>query len=192
MKLKSRLHNKQTGFLKNGCHFLIALIFGLFVSACQDVKRPQLPTNLIAKDTMVSILVDAYTINAARSIDNRIIVNKGVLIDSILYAKHQIDSLQFAQSNAYYASDIDIYKKLFLQVAEKLKVEKTKKDTLFAQYKRAKELQRINDSIKGARLDSLQSIYPKIKRDSLQNLLKLATQKKIGYNSKFSFKSTSH
>ena len=127
---------------------------------------------------MVSILVDAYTINAARSIDNRIIVNKGVLIDSILYAKHQIDSLQFAQSNAYYASDIDIYKKLFLQVAEKLKVEKTKKDTLFAQYKRAKELQRINDSIKGARLDSLQSIYPKIKRDSLQNLLKLATQKK--------------
>ena len=178
MKLKSRLHNKQTGFLKNGCHFLIALIFGLFVSACQDVKRPQLPTNLIAKDTMVSILVDAYTINAARSIDNRIIVNKGVLIDSILYAKHQIDSLQFAQSNAYYASDIDIYKKLFLQVAEKLKVEKTKKDTLFAQYKSAKELQRINDSIKGARLDSLQSIYPKIKRDSLQNLLKLATQKK--------------
>ena len=178
MKLKSRLHNKQIGFLKNGCHFLIALIFGLFVSACQDVKRPQLPTNLIAKDTMVSILVDAYTINAARSIDNRIIVNKGVLIDSILYAKHQIDSLQFAQSNAYYASDIDIYKKLFLQVAEKLKVEKTKKDTLFAQHKRAKELQRINDSIKGARLDSLQSIYPKIKRDSLQNLLKLATQKK--------------
>lgn len=178
MKLKSRLHNKQTGFLKNGCHFLIALIFGLFVSACQDVKRPQLPTNLIAKDTMVSILVDAYTINAARSIDNRIIVNKGVLIDSILYAKHQIDSLQFAQSNAYYASDLDTYKKLFLQVAEKLKVEKTKKDTLFAQYKRAKELQRINDSIKGARLDSLQSIYPKIKRDSLQNLLKLATQKK--------------
>jgi hypothetical protein len=178
MKLKSRLHNKQTGFLKNGCHFLIALIFGLFVSACQDVKRPQLPTNLIAKDTMVSILVDAYTINAARSIDNRIIVNKGVLVDSILYAKHQIDSLQFAQSNAYYASDLDIYKKLFLQVAEKLKVEKTKKDTLFAQYKRAKELQRINDSIKGARLDSLQSIYPKIKRDSLQNLLKLATQKK--------------
>ena len=178
MKLKSRLQNKQTGFLKNGCHFLIALIFGLFVSACQDVKRPQLPTNLIAKDTMVSILVDAYTINAARSIDNRIIVNKGVLIDSILYAKHQIDSLQFAQSNAYYASDLDTYKKLFLQVAEKLKVEKTKKDTLFAQYKRAKELQRINDSIKGARLDSLQSIYPKIKRDSLQNLLKLATQKK--------------
>lgn len=178
MKLKSRLHNKQTGFLKNGCHFLIALIFGLFVSACQDVKRPQLPTNLIAKDTMVSILVDAYTINAARSIDNRIIVNKGVLVDSILYAKHQIDSLQFAQSNAYYASDLDIYKKLFLQVAEKLKVEKTKKDTLFTQYKRAKELQRINDSIKGARLDSLQSIYPKIKRDSLQNLLKLATQKK--------------
>jgi hypothetical protein len=178
MKLKNKLRNKHTGFLKNGRHFLIALIFGFVVAACQDVKRPQMPANLIAQDSMVSILVDAYMINAARSIDNRIIVNKGVLLDSILYSKHHIDSLQFAQSNAYYASDLDIYKKLFLKVEEKLKIEKTKKDTLYAQYKRAKELQRINDSVKGARLDSLQDIYPKIKRDSIEQILKAALQKK--------------
>ena len=72
--------------------------------------------------------------------------------------------MQFAQSNAYYASDLDTYKKLFLKVEEKLKVEKTKKDTLYAQYKRAKELQRINDSIKGARLDSLQAYISKNKK----------------------------
>ena len=118
MKLKNKLRNKHTGFLKNGRHFLIALAFGFVVTACQDVKRPQMPANLIAQDSMVSILVDAYMINAARSIDNRIIVNKGVLLDSILYSKHRIDSLQFAQSNAYYASDLDIYKKLFLKVEE--------------------------------------------------------------------------
>ena len=178
MKLKNKLLSKYRGVLKNEYYFLIALIFGLIVTACQDVKRPQMPANLIAQDSMVSILVDAYMINAARSIDNRIIVNKGVLLDSILYSKHHIDSLQFAQSNAYYASDLDIYKKLFLKVEEKLKTEKTKKDTLYAQYKRAKELQRINDSVKGARLDSLQDIYPKIKRDSIEQILKAAHQKK--------------
>ena len=61
---------------------------------------------------------------------------------------------------------------------EKLKIEKTKKDTLYAQYKRAKELQRVKDSVKGATLDSLQSIYPKIKRDSINKLLEIALQKK--------------
>ena len=178
MKLKNKLLSKFRGVLKNEYYFLIALIFGLIVTACQDVKRPQIPANLIAQDAMVSVLVDAYTINAARSIDNRIIVNNGVLLDSILYSKHRIDSLQFAQSNAYYASDLELYKKLFLKVEEKLKIEKTKKDTLYAQYKRAKELQRTKDSIKGASLDSLQRIYPKIKRDSVKKLLEIQLQKR--------------
>ena len=65
-----------------------------------------------------------------------------------------------------------------VKVEEKLKIEKTKKDTLYAQYKRAKDLQRINDSVKGARLDSLQGIYPKIKRDSIEQLLKVALHNK--------------
>ena len=178
MKLEKMFLAKKIQLIKKEYLFLRALVFGLLVTSCQDVKRPQMPANLIAQDTMVSILVDAYMMNAARSIDNRTLVNKGVLLDSILYTKHRIDSLQFAQSNAYYASDLDVYKKLFLQVQEELKIEKTKKDTLYAQYKRAKELQRINDSVKGARLDSLQGIYPKIKRDSIEQLLKLALQKK--------------
>ena len=50
MKLKNKLRNKHTGFLKNGRHFLIALAFGFVVTACQDVKRPQMPANLIAQD----------------------------------------------------------------------------------------------------------------------------------------------
>lgn len=168
----------QRMFLKDGYHFLIALGICLFVMACQDVKRPQIPANLITQDAMVLVLVDAYTINAARSIDNRIIVNNGVLLDSILYSKHGIDSLQFAQSNAYYASDLEAYKNIFLKVEAQLQLEKIKKDTLYAQYKRAKELQRITDSIKGASLDSLQRIYPKIKRDSIKKLLEIQLQKR--------------
>ena len=178
MKQKNKPGMLQRIFLKDGYHFLIALGICLFVMACQDVKRPQIPANLITQDAMVLVLVDAYTINAARSIDNRIIVNNGVLLDSILYSKHGIDSLQFAQSNAYYASDLEAYKNIFLKVEAQLQLEKIKKDTLYAQYKRAKELQRITDSIKGASLDSLQRIYPKIKRDSIKKLLEIQLQKR--------------
>ena len=178
MKQKNKPGMLQRMFLKDGYHFLIALGICLFVMACQDVKRPQIPANLITQDAMVLVLVDAYTINAARSIDNRIIVHNGVLLDSILYSKHGIDSLQFAQSNAYYASDLEAYKNIFLKVEAQLQLEKIKKDTLYAQYKRAKELQRITDSIKGASLDSLQRIYPKIKRDSIKKLLEIQLQKR--------------
>lgn len=173
MKQKNKLGVLQRMFLKDGNHFLIALGICLSVMACQDVKRPQIPANLITQDAMVLVLVDAYTINAARSIDNRIIVNNGVLLDSILYSKHGIDSLQFVQSNAYYASDLEAYKKIFLKVEAQLQLEKIKKDTLYAKYKKDKEQQRIKDSIKGAKLDSLHRLYPKINRDSIKGLLKL-------------------
>lgn len=173
MKLEKKFLAKKIQLIKKEYLFLMALVFGLLVTSCQEVKKPQMPSNLIAQDTMVSILVDAYMMNAARSIDNRTLVNKGVLLDSILYTKHRIDSLQFAQSNAYYASDLEAYKKIFLKVEAQLLLEKIKKDTLYAQYKKDKEQQRIKDSIKGAKLDSLRRLYPKINRDSIKELLKL-------------------
>lgn len=177
MKLKNTLDLRFKNTLKKRNHFLAGFLIASVLFACQEVKRPEAPSNLIQQDTMVSILTEAYLMNAARSIDNRTIVNKGVLLDSILYSKFHIDSLQFSQSNAYYSSDLEIYKNLFFRVEENLKVEKTKRDTLYAQYERSEKSKRIKDSIKKQRLDSMQKIRPKIKRDSLYQLLKAADLK---------------
>ena len=56
-------------------------------------------------------------------------------------------------------------------------VEKTKKDTMYAQYQRAQELIRIQDSVRETLLDSMQKVLPRIKRDSLSLLLKMANLK---------------
>lgn len=168
-------------------HIVLTIVAALFI-ACQDVKRPEAPEDLIPQEDMVSIYTDAYLMKAARSIDNRTIVSKGVLLDSIIYAKFNIDSLQFAQSNAYYSSDIDTYKNLFLKVEENLKVEKAKRDTLFAQYKRSQEAKRIKDSIREARLDSMELLLPKIERDSLTQLLNAADSKDLKQTQKISTK----
>ena len=160
----------------------------LVVVACQDVKRPEAPANLIPKDIMAGIFTEAYLMNAARSIDNRTIVGKGIVLDSILYTKFKIDSLQFAQSNAFYSSDLEIYKSLLLQVEENLKIEKTKRDTLFAQYKRSEAAKRIRDSIKEARLDSMELVFPKLERDSLFQLLKTADEEALSKIQKISSK----
>lgn len=104
-------------------HFIVIIV--LVLVGCQDIDRPQPPENLLPKQKVVEVLADAYTGNAIRSksVNNRILRNKGVQLDSILYAKHQVDSLSFAQSNAYYATDLDVYTEMMTQV-EKILVKK--------------------------------------------------------------------
>ena len=168
--------------------YITSTVAFLIVIGCQDVKRPEMPTNLISKDIMAEIFTEAYLMNAARSIDNRTIVGKGIILDSILYTKYKVDSLQFAKSNAFYSSDLETYKMLLLQVQENLTIEKAKRDTLYAQYKRSQEAIRIKDSIREARLDSMELVFPKLERDSLFQLLKTADAEALSKIQKISSK----
>ena len=106
----------------------IFLALGLF--ACQDVVRPDIPEEIIPEAKMVDVLVEAYIGNAARSNNNRVLRMGGVQLDSILYAKYEIDSLQFAQNTAYYASQIDPYMRILEQVETKLSGVKKSLDSI--------------------------------------------------------------
>lgn len=107
---------------------IIALIF----SGCQDVKYPDPPENLLPKEKFAQILADAYLGNASRSrsVNNRILRSKGIQLDSLLYNKHQVDSLTFAESNAYYASNLDLYTEIILDVEKILTEKKARIDSL--------------------------------------------------------------
>jgi hypothetical protein len=107
---------------------LIFLALGVF--ACQDVVRPDIPEQIIPEAKMVDVLVEAYIGNAARSNNNRVLRMGGVQLDSILYAKYEIDSLQFAQNTAYYASQIDPYMRILEQVETKLSGVKKSLDSI--------------------------------------------------------------
>lgn len=100
--------------------YLLILIIGMVFWACQDVKQPQKPDNLIDKEKMVNVLTEAYLTNAARSIDNKTIVAEGIRMDSLFYSKFGVDSLQFAQSNAFYAADVNTYISIFQEVEARL------------------------------------------------------------------------
>ncbi len=102
----------------------------LVVLACQDVIRPEKPEDLIPKDKMVQILAESYTGNAARSVRNRALRDAGVVLDSILYEKYDIDSLRFANSNAYYASQINDYIEIMTEVERILTARKKKLDSV--------------------------------------------------------------
>ena len=107
----------------------LVLIFGY--TSCQDVKKPEMPSDLISQEKMVDILTEVYIINASRNVNNKLIKKRNLQLDSLVYNKYQVDSLQFVVSNAYYSSDLKIYKNLMTQVQDRLIVLQKEKDSIY-------------------------------------------------------------
>ena len=107
---------------------ILIAVFALF--ACQDVERPEPPEDLIALDKMADIMTEVYLSNAAKSVNNKIIRQSGVKLDSFIYNKYNVDSMQFVRSNAYYTSNLDAYNELFRSVEQKLIALKEQNDAL--------------------------------------------------------------
>jgi hypothetical protein len=147
-----------TFFLK---YLLLALIL-VQLMGCQDVVRPEPPQQMIPESQMVDILVEAYIGNAARSNNNRVLRMGGVQLDSILYAKYGIDSLQFAQNTAYYSAQIDPYMRILEGVEKELSKIKKSLDSiaLIDAEQQKKDKEAMLDSVKNNVLN--QNIIPAV------------------------------
>ena len=117
--------------------------------ACQDVHRPEKPENLISEEKMIDILTDVYLSNAAKSVNNKVIRQKGLKLDSLIYKKYQIDSLQFLKSHEYYNADLNTYNSFFVEIEKRLQAMLDKTDSL--QGGPGDKFRRKQDSIKKAR-----------------------------------------
>lgn len=101
---------------------LFCLLFSLLSCDNNAIKKPN---KLIEKDKMISILYELSLIEAIKSQN----INGGFSSKSAneyIYKKYKIDSIQLVESNKYYASDIDEYKKMFDEVKSKLNDETLK------------------------------------------------------------------
>lgn len=156
--------------------FLVVIIF--FIGCKKDLAEK--PKNLIEKEKMVDVMYDLSLLSAMRS-------QNLVLMDSFknnsneyIYKKYKIDSIQFAQSNIYYAKDYKGYKAMYDQVKLRLdndkkkieiavKADKKKAVLLEKKNKEKKEKQK-TDSIKKAKvkmnkeIDSLKKVVVESKR----------------------------
>jgi len=130
--------------------YTTGLVLILTLWCCQDVKRPEIPVNLIPEDQMAEVLTEVYLINAARSFDNRTIMEQKIKLDSFFFRKFNIDSLQFVESNAYYTSNLNAYNKLFTKVEERLVLMKVVADSLLVEYAEELKAKQAQDSINQA------------------------------------------
>ena len=114
---------------------IVVMIFSLFVLliSCQDgvVNKPD---RLIERDKMVDVIYDLALLDGIKSRDPLNL--QGVYPNEFIYKKYKIDSLQFAKSNQYYASDIRKYKKIYEEVGVRIENNKAYVDTLISKEKK--------------------------------------------------------
>ena len=103
-------------------YFLLLLL--IFSCKNNSIDKPKKPDNLIPKDTMVEILYDVSLVSSAKGVNKKLMEEKGILPEDYIYKKHNIDSLQFALSNEYYAFNLKTYEDIYKSV--KIKLEKDK------------------------------------------------------------------
>ncbi|HBS11782.1 MAG TPA: DUF4296 domain-containing protein [Flavobacteriaceae bacterium] len=100
-------------------------IFFLFIVLLSCTSRTiyKKPDRLINKEKMIEIWTDIYIARGAKHIKTKDL-RKNINYIPFVFKKHQIDSLQFSESNLYYTSRIDDYEKIFLEVEKRLKEKK--------------------------------------------------------------------
>ncbi|WP_299102280.1 DUF4296 domain-containing protein [uncultured Winogradskyella sp.] len=141
----------------------IVLVLGLLVIACDGMDKPKKPDNLISKAQMSDLLFDIYVVNAAKGINRKTLEKNGIVPREYVLEKHNIDSSQFAESNAYYSYDTDVYKAIVEQVKER--IEKEKKEYENIRSEENKKTKTRTDSLKKnakRRKDSIKKIIDSI------------------------------
>ena len=105
---------------------IYVLLFSVLL-ACGE-KVIEKPENLIPKDQMALILYDLAIINAAKSTNPRYLIDRNFESMPFIYRKYGIDSVQFVQSDIYYASIPDEYESIYKVVEARLDREKKEVD----------------------------------------------------------------
>ena len=139
--------------------FLVGSI--LFFMSCENLEVKK-PSNLISEDQMVEILYDMVLINSAKGVNKQLLQKNINNPEAYIYKKHNIDSLQFAESNAYYTFKNEVYKSIYEKLELKLTTQKTKYEALL------KEKKRVKDSIKELKKTKAEplNLDPKVKFES--------------------------
>jgi hypothetical protein len=112
-------------------------IITLFVSCKEEVVNK--PERLIEKDVMVDIMYDLSILEAIKYQNPTSLDTFKINPREYVFKKYKIDSLQFAKSNVYYASDYEDYKLMFEQITKRLDASKKSADSLVNLEKKKKK-----------------------------------------------------
>lgn len=97
---------------------------------CQSVEKTPKPKNLIGEEKMVDLLVDMLKVDATISYSTGLFEKRDVQARDLIFEKYNIDSLQLAQSSAYYSENFKVNQRIYENVEARLKLERSDLDSL--------------------------------------------------------------
>ncbi|MEO8534182.1 MAG: DUF4296 domain-containing protein [Flavobacterium sp.] len=150
---------------------LIILVLFLSVSCKKELVKQ--PKKLIEKGKMIDIMYDLSLLEAMKyqhplSADSVDTSQKRFVLQ-----KYKVDSLQFAQSNIYYAADYDGYKEMFDEIAKRLEKNQRVADSLvkIEEKKAAKAKKKAKEKISGQSPETDKIKPVKINADSIRKAM---------------------
>ncbi len=109
--------------------FIIYFFILAIAVSCTSSTIYEKPKNLIPEDEMVDLLVDLHIARYAEGKKNNFKDGKAKYTH-LVYKKFGIDSLRYSESNLYYSSRIDDYKRIYSKVEVKLRATKKVYDSI--------------------------------------------------------------
>ena len=96
-----------------------------FFTSCYDVKKPDIPENLLTKEKMSHIILDLAIASAAKGVNKKLLEENSIMPEDFVFQKHQIDSITFAESNTYYSYNLKDFNLIYKKVKDSLLILKT-------------------------------------------------------------------
>ena len=90
--------------------------------SCESKVKFEKPENLLSKEEMIDLLTDMHLANATSGINN-INEEKNLNYMALVYEKYGVDSVRFAESNLYYAANVDDYEKRLMVLKKEYQTE---------------------------------------------------------------------
>ncbi|MFI1745072.1 DUF4296 domain-containing protein [Thalassobellus sediminis] len=163
--------------------FILGFTILLLATACYQFKTPDKPKNLISKGKMVDVLIDVKLLASANNKNRKVLRDSGINRSTYVFEKHNIDSLQFALSNDYYAFHIKEYQEIYEKVKDSLEeLKKIYEDLELKEEEEKKVKDSLDALMKVKALDSITNISVK---DSLRLIMKKDSLKEILLEKKF-------
>ena len=129
------------------------LVFVLFLGCCGSCAEKVIeePKGLIDPNTMTDILYDLAIVNALQASSPGTLSQWDLEIMEIIYARYDIDSTRFADSDAYYASLPVQYKSMYDSVQKRIDT----LSSLIEEKRKQKNQKTLEEQKKKPRLDSI-------------------------------------
>lgn len=153
----------------------VFIILVLFLSVSCKKELVKEPKRLIEKGKMIDIMYDLSLLEAIK-------YQNPLSLDSInsdpknfILKKYKVDSLQFAQSNIYYAADYTAYKDMYDEIGKRLAVKQRAVDSIvkIEEKKAAKANKKKGNSGPAPKLDDIRKPSKPVNIDSIRRTRQL-------------------